>query len=49
MGTNIDELSIFGEYGAEENRLTVALLQILKVGDEPLIRYFGERVGFPLP
>lgn len=49
MGTNIDELSIFGEYGAAENRLTVALLQILKVGDEPLIRYFGERVGFPLP
>lgn len=45
----IDELSIFGEYGQPENRLTVALLQVLKVGSEPLIRHFAERLGFDIP
>ncbi len=45
----IDELSIFGEYGKPENRLTVALLQVLKVGSEPLIRHFAERLSFDIP
>lgn len=49
MPKSIDEHSIFGEYEAKENRLTVALLQILKIGGEPLIRYFAEEVGFGLP
>ena len=49
MTTSIDEHCIFGEYEAKENRLTVALLQILKVGDEPLIRFFSQEVGFNLP
>lgn len=46
---NIDQYSIFGEYKAPENRLTVALLQILKKGGEPLIRFFAGEVGFALP
>ncbi len=49
MAKSIDEHSIFGEYEAKENRLTVALLQILKVGGEPLIRFFAAEVGFSLP
>jgi hypothetical protein len=49
MPKSIDEHSIFGAYAAKENRLTVALLQILKVGAEPLIRYFAEEVGFDIP
>jgi hypothetical protein len=49
MAKSIDAQSIFGEYEAKENRLTVALLQILKIGGEPLIRYFAEGVGFGLP
>lgn len=49
MTKRIDELSIFGEYGQAENRLTVALLQILKVGAEPLIRHFAEGLGFDIP
>jgi hypothetical protein len=46
---NIDQYSVFGEYKAGENRLTVALLQILKRGGEPLVRYFAGEVGFTLP
>ena len=46
---NIDQYSVFGEYKAGENRLTVALLQILKMGGEPLVRYFAGEVGFALP
>ncbi len=49
MTMKIDDLSIFGEYGQAENRLTVALLQILKIGGEPLIRYFAEEIGFTIP
>ena len=49
MAKSIDEHSIFGEYEARENRLTVALLQILKVGGEPLIRFFSNELGFVLP
>ncbi len=45
----IDDLSIFGEYGQAENRLTVALLQILKTGGEPLVRHFAEGLGFNIP
>ena len=45
----IGDLSIFGEYGQAENRLTVALLQILKTGGEPLVRHFAEGVGFNIP
>ena len=49
MPKKIDDLSIFGEYGQAENRLTVALLQVLKTGGEPLIRHFVEGLGFSIP
>ena len=48
-GRNIDTLSIFGEYTQKENRLTAALLHILNVGDEPLIRRIVEKLNKELP
>ncbi len=37
--TNIEDLSIFGDYKQLENRVTNALLHILNVGGEELIRF----------
>lgn len=36
---NISNHSIFGEYDGTENRVTAALLHIVSVGGEPLLRY----------
>lgn len=35
----IDNHSIFGEYDGTENRVTAALLHIVRLGGEPLLRY----------
>ena len=48
-GRNIDSISIFGEYTQKENRLTAALLHILNVGNEPLIRHIVEKLNRELP
>lgn len=37
--SKIEDLSIFGEYKQTENRVTTALLQILKVGGTDFVRY----------
>lgn len=49
MATRIEDISIFGEYSQAENRVTAGLLQILKVGGEPLIRHISTALGFQLP
>jgi len=49
MATRIDDLSIFGDYKSEENKLTAAILQILRRGGERLIREFSAAAGFVLP
>jgi hypothetical protein len=49
MSPKIDDLSIFGEYKQKENRVTAALLQIVKAGGEPLLRYVLDRIQLPLP
>jgi hypothetical protein len=49
MGTRIESISIFGEYSQPENRVTAALLQILKAGGEELIRHISHTFGFSLP
>ena len=46
---NIQELSVFGEYKQPENRVTAGFLQILKIGGEPFIRNYLNRVGISLP
>lgn len=45
----IEDISIFGEYSQSENRVTAALLQILKIGGENLIRHVMTKVGIQLP
>ena len=45
----ITELSIFGEYKQTENRVTVALLHILKQGDKDLIAYLLSHADKYLP
>ena len=45
----IDEISIFGEYKQDENRVTAAFLQICKIGGEDLIRYLTNELKIQLP
>lgn len=45
----IGNYSIFGEYKQDENRVTAALLHILKQGGEELINYILTNVGNTLP
>ena len=47
--SNINEHSIFGDYECAENRVTVALLHILRVGGKPLLTYLVDRLGGCLP
>ncbi len=47
--SNINDLSIFGDYSQKENRVTAGLLHILNTGKEPLIRFIGENIGIILP
>jgi len=49
MSKNIEDISIFGEYKQPENRVTAALLQILKIGGEDLLRYLSTKIGFNIP
>ena len=46
---DISSFSIFGEYKQDENRITSALLHIVKNGGEPLINAILESNGFKLP
>lgn len=46
---DISNYSIFGEYKAPENRVTAALLHILRSGGEDLIKELLREEGFPLP
>ncbi len=47
--TNINRLSIFGDYSQKENRITTALLHIFNVGKEDLIRFFMNKLNIELP
>ena len=49
MPKNIEDLSVFREYKQVENRVTAALLQIFKVGGEPLMRDVLSEIGIKLP
>lgn len=46
---NIEEMSIFGEYTQSENKLTAAVLQLLKIGSEKLIRLVSDSAKIVLP
>lgn len=46
---DISNYSIFGEYKQPENRVTAALLHILRIGGESLIKELLREDGFPLP
>jgi len=48
-GKDIKDLSIFGDYKQMENRVTTALLHILNVGGEELIRFIMNRLNRDLP
>ncbi|KKN42885.1 hypothetical protein LCGC14_0708820 [marine sediment metagenome] len=48
-GKDINDLSIFGDYKQLENRVTTALLHILNVGGEELIRFIMNRLNRDLP
>ncbi len=44
----ISNMSIFGEYKQDENRVTAALLHILYIGGDPIIqRVFGDTIDIP--
>ena len=45
----IEEHSIFGDYQNPENRVTVAFLQICKIGGEDLIRYIANYLKIQMP
>lgn len=45
----IEDISIFGDYKQEENRVTAAFLQICKVGGEDFIRFLTNKLSFQLP
>lgn len=47
--SNIEGHSIFGDYEGAENRVTVALLHILRAGGKSLLMYLVERLGGQLP
>ena len=46
---DISNRSIFGEYKQKENRITAALLHILKLGNESLINFILDKVDYNLP
>ncbi len=48
-GKDIKDLSIFGDYKHMENRVTTALLHILNVGEEELIRFIMNKLNRDLP
>ena len=45
----IENISIFGEYKQAENRVTVAFLQICKVGGEDFIRFLTNQLNIQIP
>lgn len=48
MATSISNISIFGEYKQPENRITAALLHLLKIGGDSVIqRLFGDLIDIP--
>ncbi len=47
--TDINDLSIFGDYSNLENRVTVALLHIFNAGKEELIRFIANKIKITLP
>jgi len=46
---NIDDLSVFGDYSTEENRLTQALLHVLKIGGDELLVFLCSKLSVTLP
>lgn len=49
MTSNISSHSIFCEYDGTENRVTAALLHIIHIGGEPILRYLLGAAGELLP
>ncbi len=47
--TDINKLSIYGDYSQRENRITTALLHILNFGKEDCIRFLLNKLNIELP